>query len=268
MNIYVNDVFMQVEENLTLFQLKKTIKSHADIVIYNSFPVHEDRVLNENDRVVFIKKGEALNKEEFQAQLMARHTPNVYEKLKKATVAVAGLGGLGSNVSMSLARVGIGKLILVDYDVVEPSNLNRQQYFIKHIGMKKTEAIKDLINNCNPFIKVQAVDTYVNEKNIKSIFKDADIIVEAFDNAKDKAMLTNEVLCNMKDKIIITASGLAGYDDCNLIKTKKINSRFYIVGDKKTEAMIARGLMAPRTCVAANHEANLVIELIMKNREE
>ncbi|BDR67529.1 thiamine biosynthesis protein ThiF [Clostridium tetani] len=264
MKIYVNEIFLNVEEDIDVFKLKNKIKKDADIVIYNGFPINNNIVLKPLDRIVFIKRGEMPTKEEMEIQLVARHTSKVYEELRKASVAIAGLGGLGSTAALSLARIGIGKLILVDYDVVEPSNLNRQQYFIKHIGMKKTEAIKDIISQCNPFVDIQTIDAYVDEKNMENIFKDADIIIEAFDNAETKALITNTVLTTMKDKKIITASGLAGYEDCNLIRSKKINDRFYIVGDGQAEAKSGRGLMAPRVSVVANHQANLVLELILK----
>lgn len=264
MNIYVNESLLIVEGDIDIFKLKNKVKKDADIIIYNGFPIKENINLKPLDRVVFIKRGEIPNKEKMEAQLVARHTPKVHEKLKSASVAIAGLGGLGSTAAVSLARIGIGKLILVDYDVVEPSNLNRQQYFIKHIGMKKTDAIKDIISQCNPFVEVQTTDAYVDENNIEQIFKDADIIVEAFDNPETKALITNKVLTDMKDKKIITASGMAGYYDCNLIKSEKINDRFYIVGDGEAEAKPGRGLMAPRVSVAANHQANLALKLILE----
>lgn len=265
MEVYVNEILLNVDEDADILELKNKIKKDADVVIYNGFPIKDNIKLKPLDRIVFIKKGEIPTKEEMEAQLVARHTPKVYEKLKKVSVAIAGLGGLGSTAALSLARVGIGKLILVDYDVVEPSNLNRQQYFIKHIGMKKTQAMKDIISQCNPFVKIETIDAYVDEKNIESIFKDADIIIEAFDNAETKALITNKVLTTMKNKKIITASGLAGYEDCNLIRSKKINDKFYIVGDGQAEAKPGRGLMAPRVSVAANHQANLVLEIILNN---
>lgn len=265
MKVYVNEILLNVDEDADILELKNKIKKDADVVIYNGFPIKDNIKLKPLDRIVFIKKGEIPTKEQMEAQLVARHTPKIYEKLKKVSVAIAGLGGLGSTAALSLARVGIGKLILVDYDVVEPSNLNRQQYFIKHIGMKKTQAMKDIISQCNPFVEIETTDAYVDEKNIESIFKDADIIIEAFDNAETKALITNKVLKIMKNKKIITASGLAGYEDCNLIRSKKINDKFYIVGDGQAEAKPGRGLMAPRVSVAANHQANLVLEIILNN---
>ncbi len=85
--------------------------------------------------------------------MIARHTPNLHNKLKSGKVAVLGLGGLGSNIAISLSRVGVGEIILVDYDVVEPSNLNRQQYFVKHIGMKKNRGTKIFNKRYKSFCK-------------------------------------------------------------------------------------------------------------------
>lgn len=263
MKIYVNEELKEVSNGVTLFSLKEQIKKDADVVIYNGFIVKEDLALKDGDSIVFIKKGEIPSKEEMEAQLVARHTPNVHEKVKKVSVGIAGLGGLGSNVAVSLARIGIGRLLLVDFDIVEPSNLNRQQYFIKHIGMKKTDALKEIISWCNPFVKVDTVDTFIDENNIADIFNDVDIIVEAFDNPVSKAVITNEVLIKMKNKKIVAASGMAGYFSSNSICTTKINDSFYLVGDRENGAKPGMGLMAPRVSIAANHEANAVLRIIM-----
>lgn len=211
MQIYVNEKALTIKEGQTLHDLKEEIKKDADVLVYNGFITKENPILQENDRVVLIKKGEMPSMEEMEAMLLSRHTPGVHEKVKNFSVGIAGLGGLGSNAAMSLARIGIGKLLLVDFDVVEPSNLNRQQYFIRHIGMKKTEALKDLIQECNPFVEVETIDTFLDESNMAEIFKDVDIIMEAFDNAVSKALLTNTVLTKMKDKKLVAASGMAGF---------------------------------------------------------
>jgi sulfur carrier protein ThiS adenylyltransferase len=261
--VYVNEKLKEISSITTLFSLKDQIKKDADVLIYNGFIINEDVKLKAGDRIVFIKKGEIPCKEEMEAQLMARHTPTVHEKVKRAAVGIAGLGGLGSNAAVSLARIGVGRLLLVDFDVVEPSNLNRQQYFIKHIGMKKTEALKEIISWCNPFVKVDTVDTFIDENNVVDIFKTTDIIVEAFDNPVSKAVLTNTVLTKMKNKKIVAASGMAGYFSSNTICTSKINDNFYLVGDRENAAKPGRGLMAPRVSIAANHEANAVLRIIM-----
>ena len=267
MNIFLNEKKFHLENNMSLFQLKALIKKDADVVIYNGFHLNEDMPLKENDKVVFIKKGEIPKKEELEALMAARHTPLVHEKLKKFKVGIAGLGGLGSNTAISLARMGIGKLLLVDFDVVEPSNLNRQQYFVRHIGMKKTDALKEIIMDCNPFIQVETMDLFLTEENIAKTFKDVDIIVEAFDNPEYKASLVNIFLKDLKDKKLVSASGMAGYFSSNTIKTTRIKENFYMVGDGVSEAQPGCGLMAPRVAIAANHEANAVIRIILDQKD-
>lgn len=263
MKIYINEKECEVPEETSLMQLKNKIKKAADVIVYNGFIQKEDISLKAYDNVVFIKNGEVPRREDMEAQLTARHTPRVHEKVKKAVVGIAGLGGLGSNAAVALARIGVGKLILVDFDVVEPSNLNRQQYFIRHIGMKKTEALKEIIGECNPFVEAHIVNAFLDENNIEEIFKEAHIIIEAFDNPVSKAVLTNTVLSKMKDKKIIAASGMAGYFPSNTIVTRKVRENFYIVGDMENEAQPGMGLMAPRVSIAANHEANAALRIIM-----
>ncbi|KOF56749.1 thiamine biosynthesis protein ThiF [Clostridium sp. DMHC 10] len=263
MKICVNEKLKDIPYETMLFSLKNEIKEDADVIVYNGFIMKNDIKLKDGDCIVFIKKGEIPSKDEMEAQLMARHTPEVHNKIKKFSIGIAGLGGLGSNAAVSLARVGVGKLLLVDFDVVEPSNLNRQQYFIKHIGMKKVEALKEVISWCNPFVEVDTLDTFINKNNAVDIFKNVDIIIEAFDNPVSKAVLTNAVLTKMRDKKIICASGMAGYFSSNTIRTKKVNKNFYLVGDMENEAKPGVGLMAPRVSIAANHEANAVLRIIM-----
>lgn len=213
------------------------------------------------------KKDQIPSQEEFEAQLVARHTPGVHAKVKNAVVGIAGLGGLGSNVAVSLARLGIGKLILVDFDRVEPSNLNRQQYFTRHIGIKKTKALKELIKEINPFVEIETRDIFLDKDNVLDCFKDVEIIVEAFDNPESKATLVNTVLTKDKEKIIVAASGMAGYFSNNTIKTKRIRDNFYLIGDGVSEVVDGCGLMAPRVAIAANHQANTVLRIILGERD-
>ncbi len=263
MKVFVNEKIYDVNEGATVFKLRDIVKNNADIVIYNGFVIKEDYSVKENDKIVFIKRGEMPKNQDMEALLMARHTPLVHSKIKQCTVGVAGLGGLGSNVAVALARTGVGKLILTDFDVVEPSNLNRQQYFIKHIGMKKTEAIEEIIKNCNPFVKIEKRNVFLDQSNIEHVFKNADIIVEAFDNAESKALIVNLVLTKMKEKKIVAASGMAGYFESNTIITRKIRDNFYMVGDGESEAKPGLGLMSPRVAIAANHQANAVLRIIL-----
>jgi sulfur carrier protein ThiS adenylyltransferase len=183
--------------------------------------------------------------------------------VKGSTVGIAGLGGLGSQVAIALARIGVGTLILADYDVVEPSNLNRQQYFIQQIGMPKVDAIRENLEKVNPYVRAITHHTVISPENVQKIFGNADIVVEAFDRAEEKAMLINAISESMPDKYIVAASGVAGYGDNNAIKTTKFSSKIFIVGDQKTPAGPGVGLMAPRVGIAAHHQANMVLRLIL-----
>lgn len=220
-----------------------------------------------SEDLIQMKKDQIPSQEEFEALLVARHTPGVHAKVKNAVVGIAGLGGLGSNVAVSLARLGIGKLILIDFDRVEASNLNRQQYFIRHIGIKKTKALKEIIKEINPFVKIETIDVFLDKDNIITCFKDADIIVEAFDNAESKATLVNAILTKEKEKIVVAASGMAGYFSNNTIKTKQIRDNFYLIGDDVSEIVDGCGLMAPRVAIAANHQANTVLRIILGEKD-
>ena len=266
MKILINEKESEVEE-LSAFALKERIKKDADIVILNGFPIKEDMKLEAGDKITFIKRGEIPSESELEALILSRHTPLVHEALKKGRVAIAGIGGLGSNVAISLARVGVGYIKIIDFDVVEPSNLNRQQYFIDQIGMKKVEALKANLQRINPFIKLVTVEENITKDNVENIFNDVDIIVEAFDNPINKAMLVNEVLSKFKEKKLVAASGMAGFYSNNIIQTKKINSRLYICGDLINEARVGEGLMAPRVGIAANHEANMVVRLLLNEED-
>ena len=243
--------------------LEKFNATEPDIFIVDGFAIKEDSKLKDGSNVVFIRRGVMPEREVLRSMIASRNSPELNLALSKAVIGVAGLGGLGSNIALSLARVGVKKLVLADFDVVEPSNLNRQQYFVRHIGLKKTQALKELINDVNPFVEVETHDIFLDEKNVASVFGECEILCEAFDNVAGKAMILNEAGASLKDKKIIGASGMAGYFSSNLIKTIKFAKNVYLCGDLTNEAKIGQGLMAPRVAVCANHEANLVIRLLM-----
>ena len=140
-----------------------------------------------------------------------------------------GLGGLGSNVAFSLARIGVGHLHLLDFDRVDITNLNRQQYFMRHIGMYKTEALKEELAEINPYLDITADCIKVTEDNIAALFAADDMICEAFDDPEAKAMLANGILELYPEKFLIAASGMAGYGESNAIHTRKITEHFYPV---------------------------------------
>ena len=237
------------------------------ITIYNGFQTDEDLAIYEGDEIAFIVKGEMPSKEELEALMCARHTPSVHEKVKAAKVAIAGLGGLGSHIAIELARTGVGHLHLIDFDIVEPSNLNRQMYKIKHLGMYKTEALKQEIAEINPYINVEIDTVKVTQENVLAIFKADEIVCEAFDKPEVKAMLVNSLLEEKGAIKIVAASGMAGYASSNEIQTKKINKRLYICGDFYNEAKPGMGLMAPRVSICAGHQANMILRLILNIEE-
>ena len=261
--IKVNEREVSLSSPLTLFQLKYQIKPDADLTILNGFPTESDQPLRQGDEIVLIKRGETPSPEEFESLMMARHTPGIHQKVKEAIVGIAGLGGLGSMVAIALARIGVGTLILVDLDVVEPSNLNRQQYFIHQIGMPKVKALEENIIRINPYVRLGTYHEKLDRHNVEKIFKEAMVVVEAFDRAEEKAMLVNALSEKMPGKYIVVASGVAGYGDNNEIKTIRFSPNIFIVGDQKTSAQPGVGLMAPRVGIAAHHQANLVLRILL-----
>ena len=197
-----------------------------------------------------------------EEDLLKRNVKGISKKLKKAKVCILGLGGLGSNVATLLARSGIGYLKLVDFDIVEASNLNRQQYRISHIGMKKTEAIRTIIKEINPFVEVKTLDIKVDRENISSIVEDIEIVVEAFDIAETKAMAIEELLTN-GNKMLVSASGMAGLGSANEIITRKVRDNFYLIGDNYSDYEEYSGIMSTRVMICAAHQANIVLRIIL-----
>jgi len=188
-----------------------------------------------------------------------------YNKMKTATVGIAGLGGLGSNVAIALARTGIGKLILVDFDCVEKSNLNRQQYLLSQVGKLKTEALKQNIIEINLQVEIEIINCKLNEENIPVVFKNADIIAECFDKADAKAMITNIFLNKLADKgkKLVAASGMAGTGKADEIKTLIKNNNFAVVGDGKSGIETETILTASRVGIVALFQANQIIRWII-----
>lgn len=201
-------------------------------------------------------------REEMQNVLEARHGKERQQRFGNATVAVCGLGGLGSNIAVSLARAGIGRLILVDFDKVDISNLHRQQYKASQVGVWKTDALSENLKEIAPYLMVITHTCRIDESNFRQILADADIICEAFDNAEAKAMLVNGVLECMPDKYLVSASGMAGFDSANAIRTRKISSRFYLCGDGVSDVADDIGLVSSRVMACAAHQAHMVLRIL------
>jgi sulfur carrier protein ThiS adenylyltransferase len=263
MKILLNERPLETAEAVTLFALRDRERPGADVLIVNGFPAAANRPLAEGDRVVLIRRGEQPSSEELEALMSARHTPGVHEKVKRATVGIAGVGGLGSAIAVALARIGVGRLVIADFDVVEPSNLNRQQFFVDQIGLPKVDALKANLQRINPYVKVAPFFGRIDAENVPQLFGMVDVMVEAFDAADQKAMLVETFLGRCPGKPLVAASGLAGFAPSNTVMTRRAGHNFYLVGDGETAARPGEGLMAPRVGIAAHHQANAVLRLLL-----
>lgn len=254
---------LEIDRGTTLHQVRTLHKPDADVVVLNGAPMPQDRVLADGDAVVLIKRGEIPGRDTLEALMAARHTPGVHAILKRSTVGIAGLGGLGSAIAVALARTGVGRLVVADFDVVEPSNLNRQQYFIDQIGQPKTEALTANLARINPYVAVESHTVRLTKSNVPEIYRDVQVLVEAFDAADQKAMLVESFAMGRPDTPIVLATGLAGHMPSNTIKTRTVGRCLVVVGDLVTAAAPGTGLMAPRVGVAAHHQANAVLRILL-----
>jgi len=194
-------------------------------------------------------------------RIFEKNVPGITEILAQKTVAIAGLGGLGSNAAISLVRSGIGKLILADCDKVELSNLNRQAYFLDDVGEKKTEALAEYLKNINPEIKLECYTKLLTENNISEFFEKADLLIEAFDKAESKAWLIEAWCTHFPDKPIVCASGLSGYGKTELLKVQR-SGNIIMCGDGISD--LSMGLTCSRVVIVANMQVNEAIEELIK----
>ena len=202
------------------------------------------------------------NKKEWMDALIERHGRGRQERFSAATVAVCGLGGLGSNIAIALARAGIGKLILVDFDKVDLTNVHRQQYTAAQIGMYKTEALAENLREINPYIELETHTVRITVENALPLLKNTDVICEAFDRAEAKAMLTNLVLEAMPETYLVAASGMAGFGSANTVKTRRVMKRFYLCGDEASDVNDGIGLVSSRVMLCAAHQAHMVLRIL------
>ena len=189
-------------------------------------------------------------------------TKRIKKKLKESSVGIAGLGGLGSNAAIALARAGIGRLVLVDFDKVEENNLTRQYYFLDQIGKPKIIALQDNIKKINPSVIIDAF----NEKLVKGLmetrFRNCDVVIEALDSAETKVVFIEEILTKLPDKPIVAASGVSGYGHSDRISTRNLG-KLFLCYDENAMSSDNDVLTAPRVGIMANWEANLALEIIL-----
>lgn len=209
----------------------------------------------------------SFTKEDWMNALIKRHGASLQNKFSSSTVAVCGLGGLGSNIAVALARAGVGKLILIDFDRVDITNLHRQQYKANQIGKYKTDALSENLTEITPYVEIEPHTVYITQDNAVELLAEASVVCEAFDNAECKAMLTNTVLEKMPDKYLVAASGMAGMDTANSIKTRKITNKFYLCGDMVSDVNDNIGLVSSRVMLCAAHQAHTVLRILAEKFE-
>ncbi|WP_407309610.1 sulfur carrier protein ThiS adenylyltransferase ThiF [Desulfosporosinus sp. SB140] len=182
-------------------------------------------------------------------------------RLTRVKIGIGGAGGLGSNAAMHLVRSGCQNLLIVDFDRIEPSNLNRQFYFADQVGWFKVEALAENLKRINPELQLGIDTTRITKDNVSSLFADCDLWIEAFDKAEVKKFFVEAAI--RLGKQVVSASGLAGWGDADALTTHQINSKLVIIGDLKSEAAEHKPPMSPRVGIAAAKEADTVLTWIL-----
>lgn len=184
-------------------------------------------------------------------------------RLQKVKLGIAGAGGLGSNCAMFLTRCGFKKFKIVDFDIVETSNLNRQFYFAAQVGQMKAAALRENLLLINPDLEIEAITERIEQENVEDLFCDCDVVVEAFDGAVYKKMLVEAYMNS--GKLVVSASGLAGWGGSDDITIHQIKDSVYIVGDLASAVSVNRPPLAPRVTVAAAKQADVILSYFLKN---
>ncbi len=262
MKVFLNERPVELDEGATVAGAVARWKPDADLFIVNGFPAEPETRLHSGDSLVLIRKGEPPSPEEMEALMVSRHSPGIHRLLKQAGVGIAGCGGLGSTVALALARVGTGFLRIVDFDVVEPSNLNRQQYYVDQIGKPKVHALAENLARVNPAVRIDPREVRITPDLVETLFADVDVVVEAFDRSQEKAMLAEAMIRRFPGKPFVMGLGMAGYGGNALLRTRKLGD-LYVCGDELSEAGPGFGLMAPRVMAVAAMMANQVLEILL-----
>jgi len=213
------------------------------------------------------ERSRSLSRETMIDPLFAAHDPNLLRIWQAASIGIAGAGGLGSNIAISLTRAGIGRLIIVDFDVITLTNLNRQQFYRDQVGMLKVEALAQNLNRISPHTRLEMYDLRVTPDNLDVLFGSCSILIEAFDLADQKRMLIETWHSLYPDRPIIVASGVAGYGNNNLLRQTQ-SANLYLLGDGISELTPGISPIAPKVAAIANMQANLCLELLIMLHSE
>ena len=201
-----------------------------------------------------------MKENEFYKNLSKKLGRSNFKKIQDARVGLAGLGGLGSNCALNLVRVGFRKLTIVDFDVIDPSNLDRQFYFLDQVGMEKTGALEENLRRINPDLDIKSIKAKIYKENAGEIFADCPIVAECLDSAENKSMLVGSLLGS--GKFIVSASGLGGYGASDEIKVRKVKDGLIIVGDLESD-ICSKPALSPRVNISAAKQADTILEYVL-----
>ncbi|MFW6387414.1 MAG: sulfur carrier protein ThiS adenylyltransferase ThiF [Thermodesulfobacteriota bacterium] len=263
MHITINNLAYSPDPGTDIARLRAECGCNGALALINGVPCPDTAPIQDGDRIVFISAAAAHTPDDFNAVLAERHGSATQQRLRGVCVGVAGVGGLGSNVCLALVRAGVGHLIIADHDVVELSNLHRQQYFVAQIGIPKVEALAETLYHINPYLKLDIHPARVSSANCIRMFADADILVEAFDVAEAKAELVQSWMQHHPKRPLVSASGMAGFGSANSIVTRNPFANLYVCGDGTSDVEHCGSLCAARVAVAASHQAHAVIRLLL-----
>ena len=237
------------------------------IAVVNGRHVDPGSRLKDGDSVYLMEGGRGFVAKATERLLSQRYSRPVYEKLERVRIGIAGLGGIGSHVAEALARAGVRHLTIADFDVVDQTNLNRQNYFADDIGRRKTDATEAILRRIDPDMDIRKSDTVVTPENVSEIFSGCSIVCEAFDRPENKTMLVESLIMSDPNVIVVSCSGMAGFGSSNSISTERRMSRLYVCGDGESDSSEGSGLVASRVMVCAGHVANMAVRLAIGNTD-
>ncbi|MBO5518804.1 MAG: sulfur carrier protein ThiS adenylyltransferase ThiF [Candidatus Methanomethylophilus sp.] len=262
MHITVDGKKTELSEGTSISELKETQTSDFIYAMVNGRHEESDYVLSDGDTVRIVKKGDS--EEDISGHsLIQRYSAEKYERISKTGVGIAGLGGIGSHVAAALVRTGIKDLVIADFDCVDITNLSRQNYSMKDLGLPKSEATERVLKSIAPWIKVEAHNIRLTEDNVAEIFGNCDIVIEAFDSPEAKAMLVSAMYESHPEKWIVSCSGMAGFDSTSTMDIKRRFGHVVIVGDGVSDKDEV-GLVATRVMTCAGMMAHTAVRLILE----
>ena len=197
----------------------------------------------------------------FYENLIKKLGEKNFEKVRNARIGIAGLGGLGSNCALNLVRVGFRRFTMVDFDVIDHSNLDRQFYFLDQVGQKKADSLEVNLRRINPDLDLEAINMKIDKENVEELFKDCPMVAECFDRAEQKSMLVSELL-RLK-KFVVSASGLGGCGSSDDIKVHRMKNNLIVIGDLESD-ICSKPALSPRVNVAAAKQADVILEYVLK----